>query len=136
MPSKKGLPKALDDEGELDERKVKELHGTDSENFLHFAQDFFPGGEEFQEHELYPNLNLLRKMFQSKSACIRYLYSLDPKLERVKQIAKHLNIRYQHARNVITTKPKRGPNEDWTKPRPIFPPTTTTETTDDDHDQD
>lgn len=55
-----------------------------------------------------PSLPFLKEQFKTKSARIRYLHSLGFK---VKDIAKHMNIRYQHARNVLTMELKRGPNE-------------------------
>jgi hypothetical protein len=60
-----------------------------------------------------PSLEWLKSQFQTKSATIRYLVS---KGFEVKDIAKHLNIRYQQVRNVSKNELKRGPNEDWRKP--------------------
>lgn len=55
-----------------------------------------------------PSVEELRERFGNKSAVIRYLAS-----EGVGRstIAKHLNIRYQHVRNVLETELKRGPRE-------------------------
>jgi len=55
-----------------------------------------------------PGLDFLKKHFKTKSAAIRYLHSLG---HSVKDIQKHLGLRYQHVRNVLTTELKRGPNE-------------------------
>jgi hypothetical protein len=60
-----------------------------------------------------PTLEWLKETFQTKSATIRYLISQG---HAVKDIAKHLNIRYQQVRNVSMNELKRGPNEDWRKP--------------------
>src|SRR5690606_31652784 len=55
-----------------------------------------------------PSLDWLRSKLKTKSACIRYLHY---KGFKIKDIAKHLGLRYQHVRNVLTTELKRGPNE-------------------------
>lgn len=55
-----------------------------------------------------PSLEFIKQNFKTKSAAIRYLYTQGIE---VKVIAKHLNVRYQHVRNVLTTELKRGPNE-------------------------
>lgn len=60
-----------------------------------------------------PTVEWLKGQFQTKSACVRYLISRG---HAVKDIAKHLNMRYQHVRNVSKNELKRGPNEDWRKP--------------------
>lgn len=60
-----------------------------------------------------PSVEWLQEQFKTKSAVIRYLTS--QKFE-VKQIARHLGMRYQHVRNVAKSTLKRGPNEDWRKP--------------------
>jgi hypothetical protein len=60
-----------------------------------------------------PTKEWLKEQFQTKSAAIRYLIS---KQFEVKDIAKHLGIRYQQVRNVSKNELKRGPNEDWRKP--------------------
>lgn len=57
-----------------------------------------------------PSLKYLRTHFRTRSGMIRYMASIG--IER-KVIAKHLNIKYQHVRNVLTTTLKRGPNEDF-----------------------
>lgn len=57
-----------------------------------------------------PSLKFLKEHFQTKSAAIRYLDSLNIP---TKTIAKHLSIRYQHVRNVLKTDLKRGPNESF-----------------------
>jgi len=60
-----------------------------------------------------PTLEWIKETFQSKSAAVRFLINQG---HEVKDIAKHLNMKYQHVRNVATTPLKRGPNEDWRKP--------------------
>lgn len=60
-----------------------------------------------------PTREFLKEQFSTKSACVRYLINQG---FEVKDIAKHLSMRYQHVRNVSKTELKRGPNEDWRKP--------------------
>ena len=60
-----------------------------------------------------PELSWIKEQFSTKSAAVRYLVNQG---HEVKDIAKHLNMKYQHVRNVATTTLKRGPNEDWRKP--------------------
>lgn len=60
-----------------------------------------------------PTREWLKEQFNTKSAAVRYLINQG---FEVKDIAKHLNMRYQHVRNVARTDLKRGPNEDWRKP--------------------
>lgn len=60
-----------------------------------------------------PTKEWLKETFQTKSAAVRYLINQE---FAVKDIAKHLGMRYQHVRNVSKTDLKRGPNEDWRKP--------------------
>lgn len=60
-----------------------------------------------------PTKEWLKEQFSTKSAAVRYL--VNQGLE-VKDIAKHLGMRYQHVRNVSKNELKRGPNEDWRKP--------------------
>lgn len=57
-----------------------------------------------------PSVIWLRQHFKTKSAVIRYLHH---KGHSVRDISKHLGLRYQHVRNVLTVELKRGPNEDW-----------------------
>lgn len=106
-PRKQGLPKALQAEEDQKaqvateptlEQFVNELHG---EGTTAVAQDGFPTREWLQD------------TFKTKSAIIRYLVNQG---FAVKDIAKHLGMRYQHVRNVSTNPLKRGPNEDWRKP--------------------
>lgn len=60
-----------------------------------------------------PTPEWLKEQFSTKSAAVRYLINQG---FEVKDIAKHLNMKYQHVRNVSLTPLKRGPNEDWRKP--------------------
>lgn len=57
-----------------------------------------------------PTLDWLKTKFKTKSAAIRYLHEQG---HSVNEIRKHLNLKYQHVRNVLTTQLKRGPNEDF-----------------------
>ena len=57
-----------------------------------------------------PALDWLKSKFKTKSAAIRYLHEQG---HSVNEIRKHLNLKYQHVRNVLTTNLKRGPNEDF-----------------------
>lgn len=113
MTKKRGLPRQLEENDDDEHRE---------ETFLEFAQEFF-GTPVGTPQSGYPSLEVLKDKFSTRSACIRYLYNLDPRPERIKDIAKHMNTRYQHVRNVVTTPLKRGANEDWTKPyHPTEPP--------------
>lgn len=60
-----------------------------------------------------PTREWLKERFSTKSAAVRFLVNQG---FSVKDIAKHLDMRYQHVRNVSKTELKRGPNEDWRKP--------------------
>ena len=82
-----------------------------------FARQFFGDGSPREPQEGLPSLEWLKEQFKTKSAAIRYLHSDLGGSHPPKVIAKHLGIRYQHARNVCTTPLKRGPNEDW-RPKP------------------
>lgn len=99
---KTGLPKALEEELERTSQEpsleefVKELHGQ-----ADVPQDGLP------------SLEWLKSKFSTKSAAIRYLVNQG---FEIKRIAKHMGVRYQHARNVAVSPLKRGPNEDWRKP--------------------
>ena len=121
---KTGKPKALEvvedreDEPSLEEF-VKEMHGE---------------GGPTEPQDGMPSMEWLKQQFKTKSAAVRYLVSEQcakdlnrlkpdgtPDTFQVKQIAKHLGMRYQHVRNVAKSPLKRGPNEDW---RPKQKPTT------------
>jgi hypothetical protein len=78
-----------------------------------FALQFFGDGSPRENQEGLPSLEWLKNQFRTKSAAIRYLHSDMGGAHPPKIIAKHLGIRYQHARNVCITELKRGPNEDW-----------------------
>jgi hypothetical protein len=73
---------------------LRELHDTSS----------------VQEQTGMPSPSWIKEHLKTKSAAIRYLHD---KGHKVKDISKHLGLRYQHVRNVLTTELKRGPNEDW-----------------------
>jgi hypothetical protein len=91
-----------------DESSVEEVY--DQLTPEEFAKRFFGDGSPREAQEGLPSLEYLKSQYKTKSAAIRYLHNLGhpPKI-----IAKHLGIRYQHARNVCITPLKRGPNEDW-----------------------
>ena len=57
-----------------------------------------------------PSVAWIKANFKTKSAAIRHLVSRG---FPVKTIARHLQLKYQHVRNVSTQTLKRGPNEDW-----------------------
>jgi DNA-binding NarL/FixJ family response regulator len=103
-PRKTGKPKAVEAEEDAAQQKqkeptveqfIKELHGESPTTDPIFG--------EYTKAKL-------KEMFQTKSAAIRFLVS---KGFATKDIAKHLDIRYQMVRNVKTNQLKRGPNESW-----------------------
>lgn len=108
---KTGLPASLERDREI-------LEGQSPEEF---AEEFFPSTDvsspTAQNQTGMPSVEELKLQYKTKSAAIRYLNSLG---HQPKEIAKHLGIRYQHARNVCITELKRGPNEDW-RPKPKAP---------------
>lgn len=107
------------------QRKIKEVPQEDSVGFerppkeddvtlSEFIQtmhepNYSPVGSE----KGLPTKEWLKEQFSTKSAAVRYLVNQG---FIVKDIAKHLDMRYQHVRNVSLTQLKRGPNEDWRKP--------------------
>jgi len=103
------MPKALVREvlAELGEDGDESFGQTPEE----FAREMFgdAGISQSEEHGL-PTLGWLKENYKTKSAAIRYLVHEG---FQIKHIAKHLGIKYQHARNVATQTLKRGPNEDW-----------------------
>lgn len=102
-PRKDGKPSALSE----DEPPTFAQEPTLTE----FIRDMH--GEADKPQDGLPTLQYLKETFESTSARIRYLTNLG---HEPKTIAKHLGIRYQHARNVANSVLKRGPNEDWRKP--------------------
>lgn len=104
---KTGKPKELEDDERPQapeptlEEFIQGLHGESPPNELGM-----------------PSKEWLKEQFATKSAAIRYLASdqVPNGPFAIKDIAKHLGVRYQHARNVATSPLKRGPNEDW-RPR-------------------
>ena len=70
-------------------------------------------GDAAQPQSGLPSKEWLKETFQTKSAAVRFLINQG---HEIKLIAKHLDMRYQHVRNVATNPLKRGPNEDWRKP--------------------
>jgi DNA-binding NarL/FixJ family response regulator len=103
---KTGLPKALEEEPSTP------TDPTDGMSPEEFAREFFGVADKPQNG--LPALDWLKEQFKTKSAVIRYLVSEG---HAIKDIAKHLDMRYQHVRNVATSTLKRGPNEDW-RPKP------------------
>ena len=94
---KTGKPKEMDEPEVVPmEQFIKEMHGQ---------ADIPQNGM--------PTLDWIKEQFQTKSAAVRYLVNQG---FEVKDIAKHLGMRYQHVRNVSLQTLKRGPNEDWRKP--------------------
>lgn len=74
---------------------LKEMHGT----------------TEAADASGAPTIGDLKERFKTKSAIIRHLHG--DKGMSVKDIAKMLDLKYQHVRNVVHQKLKRGPNEDF-----------------------
>lgn len=101
---KRGLPKKVEEVEEIQE-------ATGGQSPEEFVEELF--GEADQPQHGMPPLSWLKSQFKTKSAAIRYLVNQG---FPIKLIAKHLGLRYQHARNVATSELKRGPNEDWRKP--------------------
>lgn len=107
---KTGLPKALEgEEAETPKTKVQ----TPEE----FAREFF--GEADKPQSDMPPLAWLKEQYKTKSAAIRYLVNLG---YAVKDISKHMDIKYQMVRNVAKNPLKRGPNEDWRPKDQRVPP--------------
>jgi hypothetical protein len=126
MAKKSGKPRALETDPELNEDNAdpSRLAEPTLNDFLHEMHNTSVvdpevvqvGGPEgsippSSEPSKYPSLGALNLAFKSKSAKIRHLNSLGmPNSE----IAKMLQIKYQHVRNVLKQELKRGPNEDFT----------------------
>jgi len=107
MSKKRGLPRQLEEEEE--KQSFAEQHPVED-----FIKDMFGGDAMAKDQDGLPPLDWLKSKFRTKSAAIRYL--VNQKVP-IKTIARHLGIKYQHARNVATQQLKRGPNEDW-HPKP------------------
>ena len=105
--SKKGLPKALQDEH--DEAVAKQEEPTLQE----FVQEMHGTEATAKPQSGLPSIEWLQENFKTKSAIIRYLINQK---HTVAEISKHTGIRYQMVRNIATNPLKRGPNEDWRKP--------------------
>jgi hypothetical protein len=106
------LPSTDEEVDEITEREsVGEMVpiGLNPAHLDDFLREQFDTTATGEENGL-PRLEWLRRHFNTKSAVIRYLHH---KGHPVKLIAKHLGIRYQHVRNVLTVELKRGPNESW-----------------------
>jgi hypothetical protein len=103
------LSRAVDeDPSNLGEDELEALSGP-KQTLDQFLVEQFEESKTGNELGM-PPLKWLKEQFQTKSARIRYLHAQNFK---VKDIAKHLNIRYQHVRNVLSTELKRGPNENF-----------------------
>lgn len=87
----------------------EELRKLPEETLDEFLGDMFQTTATGEEGGM-PTLRWLKEHFKTKSAIIRHLHD---KGFSVNQIRKHLDIRYQHVRNVLKTNLKRGPNEDF-----------------------
>ncbi len=98
--------KAKDKERNTPEPKKKE------ETLDAFLGDMFQQTKTGEEGGM-PTLDWLKSKFRTKSAAIRYLHDQG---HSVNEIRLHLNLRYQHVRNVLKTQLKRGPNEDFKLP--------------------
>jgi hypothetical protein len=83
-------------------------HDLIPETLDEFLRDIHQTSSLNTQNSDLPSLEFLKKHFKTRSAAIRYLHS---KGHSVNVIHKHLNLRYQHVRNVLTTELKRGPNE-------------------------
>lgn len=112
---KTGKPRALEQE------EVDEVSDRPEETFATFLKDMH--GESVESSDVsqqalapddpnkLPTLGWLKDHFKTKSATIRYL-TLDRGFA-VAIVAKHLNLKYQHVRNVTRQQLKRGPNESF-----------------------
>ena len=112
--------------GRRDGEEGESLPSPPDQSLEEFLTEMHGGFDTAQDG--LPSLEWLKDNYQTKSAAIRYLVSLGIP---VKVIAKHLGVKYQHARNVATNPLKRGPNEDWRpksqrEPIPLLLSTTTT----------
>jgi hypothetical protein len=111
--------RAVAEELELERQENPEAQQT-QETPEEFALRFFGDGSPHEPQDGLPSLDWLKAQFKTKSAAIRYLHSDLGGANAPRVIAKHLGIRYQHARNVCLTPLKRGPNEDW-RPKAQIP---------------
>lgn len=112
MPTTKRGPKVVEDPDLVDSGAV-DLSHMDPSSLDDFLRDTF--STTMLEENGMPSLDWLRSKLKTKSAIIRYLHYRGFK---VKDISKHLGIRYQHVRNVLTTELKRGPNEPFKLDQP------------------
>lgn len=101
-----GKPKALEEADNSSEE-----HNPLEPTMEEFVRDLH--GTAATPQDGMPPMVWLKEQFESKSAMVRFLVHEG---FEVKRIAKHLDMRYQHVRNVATSPLKRGPNEDWRKP--------------------
>src|ERR1700748_1511728 len=106
--SKKGLPKSVQEALEREEDSAKR-----TESLEEFVRDLHGEEAVAVSDSNMPSKEWLQDQFKTKSAVIRYLVNQG---HAVKDIAKHLGMRYQHVNNVAHAPLKRGPNEDWRKP--------------------
>lgn len=102
-PRRTGKPKAL----EAEDERAEQFQQTPEE----FAQELF-GQADIPQNGMLP-IDEVKEQFQTKSAAIRWFINQG---YSVRDISKHLGLRYQHVRNVATSTLKRGPNEDWRRP--------------------
>jgi len=113
MSKKRGLPKALESQLDDENYDPRFPDGIPEQSPEEFAAMMFGQADKPQDDKGLPSLEWLKQTFKTKSACIRYLVNQQ---FAIKDIAKHLGVKYQHVRNVATSPLKRGPNEDWRKP--------------------
>jgi hypothetical protein len=108
-PNVVGEPEEAPEVDEVTEYQLQSDHDAASiapEDLDRFLETQF--GQSMTSDNGMPSADWLRTKLKTKSAVIRYLHY---KGFKVKDISKHLGLRYQHVRNVLTTELKRGPNE-------------------------
>lgn len=110
--TKTGKPKAPVDEHD-DAAESASTPAVPDQNLGEFINELHGDNTLSQPIDGMPSMEWLQEQFKTKSAVVRYLTS---KGYEVKNIARHLGMRYQHVRNVAKSTLKRGPNEDWRKP--------------------
>lgn len=114
MPKKPRKPKTIEKEVPQEDSIGLPQPKKDDVTLSEFIQTMHePNYSPIGAEKGLPTKEWLKEQFSTKSAAVRYLISQG---HIVKDIAKHLDMRYQHVRNVSLTDLKRGPNEDWRKP--------------------
>jgi len=114
MPKKPRKPKTIEKEVPQEDDIGLTQPKKDDVTLSEFIQTMHePNYSPIGSEKGLPTREWLKEQFSTKSAAVRYLTNQG---FEVKDIAKHLDLRYQHVRNVSLTPLKRGPNEDWRKP--------------------